>query len=72
MFDLAYGAVTRNVQTWDQRSEKVLSEIFWLEKAYLFLILDTVLYFIIAAWVTNVFPGIIINHIPFFFLFFMC
>lgn len=58
MFDLSFGAVTRNVQTWGERSEQKLSDIFWLEKVYLYMLLDTAIYLVIAAWITNVFPGI--------------
>lgn len=65
MFDLAYGAVTRDIQTWGERSDRKLSEIFWLEKAYLFMLLDTVIYLVIAAWITNVFPGIHSNNSKF-------
>lgn len=57
MFDLSRAAFENNGRTFSDRTNKEYSDIFWLEKVYWWLIMDTAIYMLVAFYITMVFPG---------------
>jgi ABC-type multidrug transport system ATPase subunit len=57
MFDLSRAAFEENGRTFADRNSKEYSDLFWLSKVYYYLILDTVIYIVVAFYITMVWPG---------------